>query len=136
MPVDPPQGDARDLVLAPGSGKIVVTGHAPIVSLESEAARVVGSVADQIALKDADLRRWLARWVGWTFFTGNIVTLVVIGGLVWLDQRNIEAKTISPDARIIDRQVILGLLGATTVQVGTIAAIIVRYLFPGRSHPD
>jgi hypothetical protein len=39
---------------------------------------------------------------------------------------------ITPADRIITSQVIMALLGATTVQAGAIAAIIARYLFPGR----
>ncbi len=37
-----------------------------------------------------------------------------------------------PGDRIITPQVIMTLLGATTVQVGAIAIIITRYLVPGR----
>jgi hypothetical protein len=55
--------------------------------------------------------------------------------LGWLDQVNIEHSLVSPSDRIINHQVIMTLLGATTVQVGTLATIIARYLFPGRS-PD
>jgi hypothetical protein len=39
---------------------------------------------------------------------------------------------IAPGDRIISAQVIMALLGATTVQVGAIAVLIARYLFPGR----
>jgi hypothetical protein len=78
----------------------------------------------------------MARRVIWAFIGANVVTLIVIGGLAWLDQSNIQAKVISPGERIVGQQVILGLLGATTVQIGTIAAIIARYLFPGRSYTD
>lgn len=106
---------------------------ATVVSLDREADRVGLSVADQIALQDADMRRWMARRVMRTFIIANFVTLIVLAGLVWLDQRNIQAKVISPADRIVGQQVILGLLGATTVQVGTIAAIIARYVFPARA---
>ena len=49
-----------------------------------------------------------------------------------VDQMNIERKLIVPSDWIINHQVIIALLGATTVQVGAVAAIIARYLFPSR----
>lgn len=75
----------------------------------------------------------MATRIVWTFVGGEILTLGALIWLGWLDQTNIEHKLISPGDRIIDHQVIMTLLGATTVQVGFIAAIIARYLFPGRS---
>jgi len=75
----------------------------------------------------------MARRVGWTFFGLNIVTLAALGLLVALDDINISSHLISPADRIITSGVIMALLGATTVQLGTIAVIIARYLFPGRS---
>jgi hypothetical protein len=42
---------------------------------------------------------------------------------------------ITPADRIITGQVITALLGATAVQVGAIAVIIARYLFPQRHTP-
>jgi hypothetical protein len=52
--------------------------------------------------------------------------------LVVADEVNIAVDLIAPGERIVGNQVITALLGATTVQVGTIAVIIARYLFPGR----
>lgn len=88
---------------------------------------------DELKQADQNLRQWMATRIVWTFIAGNIVTLVVLGGLAWLDQNNIEHHLISPEDRLVTYQVLMALLGATTVQVGTIAAIIARYLFPGRS---
>jgi hypothetical protein len=102
------------------------------LSLEQEAKQVVGSVDEQIKLGDYELRKWMATRIGWTLVFGNIVTVAVVGVLAGLDQFNIAHSLIAPADRIIDRQVIMTLLGATVVQVGVIAAIIARYLFPGR----
>jgi len=104
-----------------------------VVSLNKEAVRVELSVDDRIKLDDQRLRKWMAIGFVATFIVGDILTLGALAGLCWSDQANIERTLISPSDRIIDRHVIMTLLGATTVQVGTIAAIIVRYLFPGRS---
>ena len=52
--------------------------------------------------------------------------------LAILDEFNIAWDWIAAGDRIISAQVIMTLLGATTVQVGAIAVVIARYLFPGR----
>jgi hypothetical protein len=105
------------------------------VSLPKEEERVFGpqSFEDRLKQEDQDRRRWTATRIVWTLIGSNILTLVLLGGLAWLDQTNIERSLISRQNRIITAQVLMALLGATTVQVGTIAAIIARYLFPGRS---
>ena len=103
------------------------------LKLDQEVRKEKVSVAEQIALDDSVLRRWMARRIVWTFIIGNLVTLAALGALSWLDQTNIERHMIAPDTRIVSQQVIMALLGATTVQIGTIAVIIARYLFPGRS---
>lgn len=60
------------------------------------------------------------------------MTLGALGVLWLVDQIDIVLRVIAPGDRIINSQVIMALLGATTVQVGAIAVIIARYLFPGR----
>jgi hypothetical protein len=59
--------------------------------------------------------------------------MAAVSLLVLLDECNIVHRLISPADRVITNQVIMALLGAMTVQVGTIAVIIARYLFPARS---
>lgn len=132
MPDERPS-EGADVVAAQEPATVSLRGEPPILSLDSVAEREGLSVADQIALQDADLRQWMARRVVIVFIIANVATLLVIAGLVWLDQTNIASKLTSPNQRIISQEVILGLLGATTVQVGTIAVIIARYLFPSRT---
>ena len=74
----------------------------------------------------------MARRIMWAFIAGNGVTLVAFAALVWLDHLDIEAKVVQPSDRLVTSQVFMALLGATTVQVGTIAVLIARYLFPSR----
>jgi hypothetical protein len=120
--------------VATGRSEIgAVSAHGEIISLEKEAQRVGASVDDQIKLGDYELRKWMATRIVWTFVGGNIIAVIVVGALAGLDQFNIGYSLIAPADRIIDRQVIMTLLGATTVQVGAIAVIIAQYLFPGRS---
>jgi hypothetical protein len=95
----------------------------------SEAAAQAGLSIEQ---RDADLREWMAKFVIPAFLKANAVTLGAIALLAILDEGNIVTRLIAPGERIISGQVIMALLGATTVQVGTIAVIIARYLFPGR----
>ena len=66
------------------------------------------------------------------FLVGDLLTLGALAWLGWLDQTNIEHSLIKSGERIITPQVIMALLGATTVQVGAITVIISRYLFPDR----
>jgi hypothetical protein len=110
-----------------------------VLDLDLEADREGLTVAHITALSDARvrradaaLRRWMARRVMWAFILGNAVTLCAFGALVWLDQSDIEAKVVAPGDRLITSQVFMALLGATTVQVGTIAVLMTRYLFPAR----
>lgn len=103
------------------------------VSLEKEAERFGLSVDDQIKLGDQDLRKWMTVGFVLAVIVGDVITLGALAWLGHLDQINIEHKLISPGERVITEHVIMSLLGATTVQVGAIAAIIARYLFPRRS---
>jgi hypothetical protein len=89
------------------------------------------SVDDEIKRGTAELRRWTATRIVWTFIGGNAVTLIALGALVWLDELNLREKLAGPEQRVVTEHVIMALLGATTVQIGVIAAIIARYLFPG-----
>ncbi len=124
---DDPQPIAR---LAEESDTCSAAGD--VVSLDREAAREGLSVADRVTLQDADLRKWMAESVVPAFLWANGLTLAAVAVLVLLDEVNVAAHLIAPGDRIISAQVIMALLGATTVQVGAIAALIARYLFPGR----
>ena len=107
-----------------------------------EAADESGLTVDQrIALGDAqvrqqvtqgnlDMRQRMARGVGRTFGIANGVTLLGVAVLAGLDQWNMVQGTITTADRIVDQKVVMTLIGATTVQMGTIALIIARYLFP------
>ena len=121
----PPNEGRGDATLGPVTAQ--ATG---IVSLNAEASPI--SVHDQIALKDAALRDWMAKDVIPAFLKTNVATLGAITALAILDEVNIAWDWIAAGDRIISAQVIMTLLGATTVQVGAIAVLIARYLFPGR----
>jgi hypothetical protein len=116
-----------------------------VVSLSREvAAANVGTVARRLTLeevearhqdrldREATLREWVANKVMPAFVTANKWTLIAVAVLVVLDEVNLIFHLVAPGDRIISGQVIMALLGATTVQVGAIAALIARYLFPSR----
>jgi hypothetical protein len=65
----------------------------------------------------------------WVFGTVNLVTIAFIFWLAFADQAEIAAKLVPPPDRVVSRQVTMSLLGATTVQLGTIALIMARYVF-------
>ena len=88
------------------------------------------SIADQIALRTQDMREDFARPVRRVFLWANGVTLLGLAGLVGLDQFNLWHGVTEAGDRIVNSNVVMALLGATTVQVGAISAIIARHLFP------
>ena len=114
----------------PGAGRIIFTGST--VSLSEVADQAGVGVHERIALRTQYLREWVAGGIMVLFIAANVVTLIVVERLVRLDQSNIAGHLITPADRIITNQVVMALLGATAVQVGAIAVIIARYLFPGR----
>jgi hypothetical protein len=87
------------------------------------------SVQDDIAKSDAQNRITVSRWIMWVFGTVNLVTIAFIIWLAFIDQAEITGKLIEPVDRVVNSQVIMSLLGATTVQLGTIALIMARYVF-------
>ena len=119
--------------LAAAQEPATVHAKAEVVSLDAVAEREGLSVADQIALQDAEQRKAITGRMLQTFIAANTVTLVGVALLVVLDEINLWSKLAPAGDRIITQQVIIGLLAATTVQVGAITVIIARYLFPGRS---
>jgi len=84
---------------------------------------------EQVILSDAETRKSISRWIMRLFVIVNIVTLGLILGLAVGDQRQLAAGLIKPDERLVDSQVLMAMLGATTVQLGTIAVIMAKYMF-------
>jgi len=87
------------------------------------------SVPDQIALQDAQMRKALSIWIMVLFAVVNLFTL---GFIVWLtfgDRHELKLHLIEASGRLVNAQVVMALLGATTIQLGTIAVIMARYVF-------
>ncbi len=85
--------------------------------------------AAQLALGDHEMRRDLARGILKIFVVGNAAVWVLVVVLVVIDVVTLGDGIAKPNERIIDQGVVKTLVGATTVQVGIIMAVIARSLF-------
>lgn len=52
---------------------------------------------------------------------------------IGLDLALLRQTLIKPDERLVTTEVVMTVIGATTVQLGAIMYTIARYLFPGRA---
>jgi hypothetical protein len=89
------------------------------------------SVADQIALSDARVRARVSYVIIGAFLVVNLATLLGLYLIYLADAAELQAKLVAPNQRVIDSRVVMTLLGATTVQLGSMAVIMAKYLFPG-----
>ena len=64
------------------------------------------------------------------FAVSNVFVLFGLGIVFGLDCVQLQAKLIAPTQRIITGPVVMSLLGATTVQLGTVIFTIARAIFP------
>ncbi len=94
---------------------------------------VAQSVADQVALGELDMRREAAKKIISLFKVTNIfvlgflVLLLISDWIIYVGSGGKELPF-----RLIDKQVVMVLIGATTIQLGTIMLSISRFLFPTR----
>ncbi|HEX3917825.1 MAG TPA: hypothetical protein VHW60_10845 [Caulobacteraceae bacterium] len=90
----------------------------PVISLTSEVSRIANlTVAEQIALGDQDIRRRVALYIIWLFAIANIFVLFGLGIAYWQDCAQLAAKLITPEQRVVSSNVVMALLGATTIQL-------------------
>ncbi|MGH8476524.1 MAG: hypothetical protein ACRERS_08330 [Methylococcales bacterium] len=92
-----------------------------------EAAR-----ADSIRANDS-LRRMMTEEVLPLFKVINRYVLLFVGLAMMIDTVLIATGSIQADQRLINTEVIMALIGAATVQVGSIVFTISAYLFPKSS---
>jgi hypothetical protein len=94
---------------------------------------VATSVADQVALGELEMRQEAAKKIIDLFKVANLFVLGFLVLLVIADWVIIyNSKQLDLSVSIIDKQVIMALLGATTIQLGTIMVSIARFLFPSK----
>jgi len=87
------------------------------------------STVEQIMLADARVRRNLAYVIMALFGAVNLATLVFVYLLFRVDEGNLAQKLIGPGDRIVNASVVMTLLGATTVQLGSAMLIMARFVF-------
>ncbi len=104
---------------------------APALSEKTEPVLLVGEtgIDDQIKLANLKIRQNVSFWIMALF---GVVNLFILGLIVWLavvDQQELAAKLTGAGDRLVDTRVLISLLGATTVQLGTVAVIMARSVF-------
>jgi hypothetical protein len=98
------------------------------VSLDQEVEAF--SPPDPIALGDLEIRKNFANRVMVLFAIANVGALIGLAIVFWQDCVQLAAGLTKPADRIIDGKVIMALLGASTVQLGTVIYTITRAIFP------
>ena len=109
-----------------------------VIDLRGEAAAeqsvtdriLVESVADRIALGDLAIRKRFAGTTLLLFVITNVFVLSGLGVLFWQDTVQLTAGRIGAGDRIVSAQVVMTLLGATTVQLGAVIYTMARAIFP------
>ena len=125
---------ARGAASTAGRGKTAAVKPAAAVppvrdiSLDQEVDEF--TTADRIAIGDLEIRRNFANRVMVLFAIANVGVLIGLSIVFWQDCAQLAAHLIKPAERIIDGKVIMALLGATTVQLGTVIYTITRAIFP------
>lgn len=98
--------------------------------LGDEVVQFSASVDDEVALGDPGIRKKFARNTMVLFAISNVCVLIGLGVVVGLDASQLAGGIITAEQRIVDHRVIMALLGATTVQLGTVIFTIARAIFP------
>jgi len=109
-----PEPDAAPVSLNAEVSEITALTVAQRIALDQQ------DLNRSIALGDQDIRRQFAFYVILLFVGANIFVLIGVGIAYWQDGAQLTANLIKPDQRIIDSKVVMALLGATTVQLGTV----------------
>lgn len=99
------------------------------LSVEQRIALDQQGVRRAIAIGDQEIRRQFAFYVIALFIGANIFVLVGLGIAYWQDCTLLRGNFVKPNERIIDSKVVMTLLGATTVQLGTVIYTITRAIF-------
>jgi hypothetical protein len=113
-----------------------LAGPAGIASIEKKlsdlAKPALLPTSEQIALWDAKLRWWVAVVIVAAFL---IVNWLVLWGIWRVYQEDIELLTLpgskfTATDRLVTTNLMITVIGATTVQLGTLIVLMGKYLFP------
>ena len=110
-----------------------MSGQPDIAPAEISLTQEVGqfqTTADRIAIGDLEIRRTFANRVMVLFALANVFVLIGLYIVFRQDGLQLAAGQVKSTERIVDGKVIMALLGATTVQLGTVIYTITRAIFP------
>jgi branched-subunit amino acid transport protein len=88
-----------------------------------------GTLAERIALSDARVRQYVSYAIAAAFLVVKFLTLAGVVFIFETDNANIIAKVIAPEYRVINANVVMTVVGGTTVQLGALALTMGRYLY-------
>jgi len=88
-----------------------------------------GTLAERIALSDARVRQHVSYAIAAAFLAANFLTLAGVAYIFETDNANIIAKIIAPEYHVINANVVMTVVGGTTVQLGALALTMGRYLY-------
>jgi phage shock protein PspC (stress-responsive transcriptional regulator) len=104
------------------------------INLDEEATAVGLSVEQQIALGEHRLRKDIAKWILCVFIAANVVVLAGLAASFGFDVTLLRGGTIAPADRIVTSEVLMTVIGGTTVQLGAVMYLIANYLFPSATN--
>ena len=90
------------------------------------------TVEEEIALTDSRVRTRVTYVIVSAFIVANLLTLAGVAYVFQADNAHILDKLTAPDNRVITSNVVITLISATTVQLGALALIMGKYVFPAR----
>ena len=90
------------------------------------------TVAEEIVRSDAGLRRLVAGSIVVAFLVVNGAVLLGIWMVFTKDNEHLlrAGSNFTPSDRLVTTNLLITLVGATTVQLGTLIVLIGKYLFP------
>ncbi len=88
------------------------------------------TIAEKIALTDSRVRTHISYAVAGTFLMANLLILAGVAYVFHADDLDLAAKIIAPKDRIVTADVLIAVVGGTTVQLGALAITMGKYLFP------
>jgi hypothetical protein len=92
-----------------------------------------GTVEEEIALSEAALRQDVAATIVRTFIKVNGVVLAIVAVTFASDCALLFLGKIAPADRIVSTNLLIALISATTVQLGSIALSMGKYVFPANT---
>lgn len=92
--------------------------------------KAVESGLSLIEIETWRLRRRIAVCIISCFIIANLVIAAIIIYLSVVDIMFIDSMKITPSDRVVDSELLMILIGATTVQLGAISVSVARWLFP------